>query len=158
MSMVIDVDNLLNFTSIFQEIEKRSRENRPGLFTTVEANTAKIYKPLRKTKSLAVIRRESTKCSTLRRKASDSTSSSSRMIIERRVCSRSAPCSLIDPARLQDEPRRTEAAKNLSNEELALLYENILKPLNYYSILHERRREREDLCHGTVRKVRQILL
>lgn len=156
--MVIDIDNLPNFTAIFQEIEKRSTENRTGAFTTVEANTAKIHKPLRKTKSLAVTRRESTKRCTLGRKANDPTSSSSRMIIERRVCGRSAPCSLIDPARLQDEPRLTEAAKELSNEELALLYEDILKPLDFYSVLHERRREREDLCHGTVRKVRQILL
>jgi len=148
MSMVIDIDNLPHFTAIFEEIERRSRENRenrPRVFTAVEANTAKIHKTLRKTTSLAVTQRESTKRSTFGRRASDPASSSSVRVIEPRVRIRCAPCPLIDPAKLQDEPRLTEAAKKLSNEELALLYEDILKPLDFYLILHERRGECEDL-------------
>ena len=98
---------------------------------------------------MAVTQRESTELGTFGRNASDSASRSSCRVIERRVCSRSVPCPLIDPAKLQGEARLTEAANKLSNEELTLLYEDILKPLDFYSILHERSRENEDLCHGT---------
>ena len=55
-----------------------------------------------------------------------------------RVCS--APCTSIDRATVESDSRLTENAKKLSNEELALLYEDILKPLDFNSILFERMR------------------
>ena len=42
---------------------------------------------------------------------------------------------------LQRDPRFTDAAKNLSKKEMALLYEDIVKPLDVYSILIEKRKE-----------------
>ena len=53
------------------------------------------------------------------------------------VRTRSAPpCLTIDRAKLENDSRLTEAAKQLSDEELALIYEDILKPLDFYSLLH----------------------
>ena len=50
---------------------------------------------------------------------------------------RSAPARLmIDRAKLLNVSRLTEAAKELSDEELALLYEDVLKPLDFYAVLH----------------------
>ena len=158
MSMEIDIDNFANFTSIFEEIERRNRQ-------TMEANPAVIHKKVRKTKSEAmaqpdskiynqerkpgsftmyVSRPDSSKHSSLGRRASDSTSDKLR-VPQNRERIRSAPCPVIDREKLKDEPRLTEAAKKLSDEELTLLYEDILKPLDFYSILHERRKEREEL-------------
>lgn len=138
MSMVIDIDNLPNFSSIFEEIEKRNRENRPRAFTTMEPSTAEIYSQERKPRSCTVTQRESTKCKpNLGRRASDPTGS--RLSgTPPRIRIQSAPCPSIDPAILKDETRLTEAAKELSNEELALLYEDILKPLDFYAILFTR--------------------
>ena len=59
----------------------------------------------------------------------------------------SSPCATISeinsdiPDNLQRDSRFTEAAKKLSKEEMALLYEDIVKPLDVYSILTEKRRE-----------------
>jgi len=140
MSMVIDIDNFPNFSSIFDEIERRNSENkekRPRASTTMELSTAEIYTQERKPRSCTVVQRESTECkpNLARRRASDPTgirltAAPSRIRIQ------SAPCPSIDRTMiLKDEPRLTEAAKDLSNEELALLYEDILKPLDFYSIL-----------------------
>ena len=141
MSMVIDIDNLPNLSSIFEETEKRNRENRenrPRAFTTMEPSRAEINSHERKPRSCTVIQCEPTKCRPNHgRRASDPTGirlskAPSRLRIQ------SAPCPSIDRAILKDEPRLTEAAKKLSNEELALLYEDILKPLDFYSILFTR--------------------
>ena len=64
-----------------------------------------------------------------------------------RVRLRSAPCTTIsemntnNPENLQRDPRFTDAAKKLSKKEMALLYEDIVKPLDVYSILIEKRKE-----------------
>ena len=139
MSMVIEIDNLPNFSSIFEEIERRNRENRPRAFTTMELSSAENYSHERKPRSCTVIQREPTKCKpNLGRRASDPTGTRL-SAAPSRIRIQSAPaCPSIDRAILKDEPRLTEAAKKLSNEELALLYEDILKPLDFYSILFTR--------------------
>ena len=141
MSLVIDIDNFPNFSSIFEEIERRNRENRqnkPRAFTTMELGTAEICNQERKSRSCRVIQRESTKCEpNCGRRSSDPTGAR-HSPIPSRIRIRSAPCPSIDRAILKDEPRLTEAAKELSNEELALLYEDILKPLDFYSTLFTR--------------------
>ena len=45
----------------------------------------------------------------------------------------------IDRDAILGDKRFTDAAQKLSNEELTLLYEDIVKPLDVCSILHERR-------------------
>ena len=50
---------------------------------------------------------------------------------------RSAPaCLTIARAKLLNDSRLTEAAKQLSDQELALLYEDVLKSLDFYAVLH----------------------
>ena len=46
-----------------------------------------------------------------------------------------------DPENLQQDPRFTDAARMLSKEEMALLYQDIVKPVDVYSILIEKRKE-----------------
>lgn len=140
MSMVIDIDNFPNFSSIFNEIERRNsenKENRPRASTTMELSTAEIYTQERKPRSCTVVQRESTECKpNLARRASDPTGTRLTVAVPPRIRIQSAPCPSIDRTMiLKGEPRLTEAAKDLSNEELALLYEDILKPLDFYSIL-----------------------
>ena len=49
----------------------------------------------------------------------------------------SAPaCLTIARAKLLNDSRLTEAANQLGDEELALLYEDVLKPLDFYAVLH----------------------
>lgn len=138
MSMVINIDNFPNFSSTFDEIERRNsenKENRPRASTTMELST-EIYTQERKPRSCTVVQRESTECKpNLARRASDPTGTRL-TAAPPRIRIQSAPCPSIDRTMiLKDEPRLTEAAKDLSNEELALLYEDILKPLDFYSIL-----------------------
>ena len=47
----------------------------------------------------------------------------------------------VDRDTLLTDRRFTDAARNLSDEELAELYEDILKPLDFYAMLHERRKQ-----------------
>ena len=143
MSTVIHIDNFPNFTAIFEEIERRNKQNRPRAVTAVEFHTPKIHKEERKPRSFTVMPQpESNKRSRLGRRASDPTSDKISSP-QPRLRIKSAPCPVIDREKLKDEPRLTEAAKKLSNEELALLYEDILKPLDFYAILFERMKERE---------------
>lgn len=55
----------------------------------------------------------------------------------------SEPCfpSTFDPAKALRDPRPTDAAKQLSHEQLALLYLDTLKPLDFYSMLREGRKQ-----------------
>lgn len=48
------------------------------------------------------------------------------------------------PDNLQRDARFTDAAMKLSKEEMTLLYDDIVKPLDVYSILTEKRREMRD--------------
>ena len=143
MSLVIDIDNLPDFRSVFEEIERRNKEARPRARTTIETNTTKISNQERKPRSFTVMQPDTSKHSNLSRRGSDPTSDKLKETQPRlRICS--APCPVVNRDKLKDEPRLTEAAKKLSDEELTLLYEDILKPLDFYSILSERWNEREN--------------
>ena len=145
MSMVIDIENFSSFTAIFEEIDRRNKQNNPAKdISAKESNTTKTHKKLRKTQSVAVTQSKPSKQSRLERRGSEPTSSTL-SVPQPRVRIRSAPSPVIDREKLEREPRLTEGAKKLSNEELALLYEDILKPLDFYAILHERRKEYDNL-------------
>ena len=64
--------------------------------------------------------------------------------IQTRVRSNSTPNLAIDADRddlLRQDSRLTAAARELSKEQMVLLYEDILKPLDVFSILRERRKQ-----------------
>ena len=140
--MVIDIEKFSSFTAILEEIESRNKQNDPEAISAKENRATKSHKKLRKTQSVAVKQSEPSKQGRLGRRASDPTTNTL-SVPQPRLRIRSAPSPVIDREKLKDEPRLTEAAKKLSNEELALLYEDILKPLDFFSILHERRKEND---------------
>jgi len=47
----------------------------------------------------------------------------------------------MDRATVLSDERLTDAAKQLSDDKLALVYQDILKPLDFHSILNERRKQ-----------------
>ena len=53
----------------------------------------------------------------------------------------SMPTFATDTYEFEQDTRLTDAARKLSKEEMELLYKDILKPLDFYFILRERRRE-----------------
>ena len=100
---------------------------------------SKHHKEERKPRSSRTIERQLAKRQNVGRRASDSTGQTLK-VGQPRERIRSAPlCPLLDRVKIQNDSRLTEAAKQLSDEELALLYEDILKPLDFFAILHERR-------------------
>ncbi|CAH3117700.1 unnamed protein product [Porites lobata] len=139
MSLEINLEDFPNLLSVFEEIERRElrrsfpsadpevenlldRERKPSAFTTLEGrpegpNTdrdRRASEPVRQTLDV----------------------SQSRFRIH------SAPPYLpVDRDTLLTDRRFTDAARNLSDEELAELYEDILKPLDFYAMLHERRKQ-----------------
>ena len=67
--------------------------------------------------------------------------------VQTRARSNSSPNLAIDADRddlLRQDSRLTAAAQELSNEQMVLLYEDILKPLDVFSILRERRKQTEE--------------
>ena len=75
------------------------------------------------------------------RRVSDSTGQTLKVGQPRERIRSAPPCPLFDRVKIQNDGRLTEAAKQLSDEELALLYEDILKPLDFYAMLHEKRKK-----------------
>ena len=133
--MEIHVENFPNLSSIFEQLEQR---NRRGAISSIEPNAAKIHNQERKPRSSTVMEAQPTKRSTVGRVASDSTGHKS-SVVQPRARIRSAPCYSMDLAQLQGDTRLTDAAKKLSNEELGLLYDDILEPLDVFSIIQERK-------------------
>ena len=132
ISMEIHVENFPNLSSIFEQLEQ---QNKRGAFSTTEPNAAKIHNQERKPRLEA----QPTKRSTLGRVASDPTAHKA-CEVQPRARSGTSPCPAIDLAQLQGETRLTDAAKLLSNEGLTLLYNDILNPLDIFSLLQERKK------------------
>ncbi|KAJ7370732.1 hypothetical protein OS493_030152 [Desmophyllum pertusum] len=130
MSLVIDIEKFPNLSSIFAEIEQQDKQRKTTAFTTMEPQ---VHKTERKPGSVPNRRRASVP---IANKPS---------VAQSRVRIQSTPCPTIDLAELEGETRLTDAAKQLSNEELGLLYEDILKPLDVYSMLHGRQKASDEL-------------
>ena len=137
MSLEIDIENFPNLSSVFKAIEQ---ERELGIFITTEAEAAESRKEERKPRSSTMVESQPTKHYNLRRRASDPAGQTLKVEQPRVRIQSAPPCLTIDRAKLVNDSRLTEAAKQLSDEELALLYEDILKPLDFYDMLHERRK------------------
>lgn len=136
MSVIIDIDNYPSLSSVLLELEKQGVQNKGPFCTTKPAETTTDHQ-LRKPRSFTTIAREPPQEVKTLRRGSDPSAERPKKI-EPRLRVQSAPCPSVDPALLQGDSRLTENAKKLSDEELALLYEGILKPLDFNSILFER--------------------
>ena len=147
MSVSIDIEYFKSWLEIFMEIE---RQNNLKLFTVIEHGSPTERKP-----SLKQRRRRSS--------TPNVTGDNCSLAVEPRVLlakglgqepieiqsrsrSYSTPTPIIDidPNDIHRDSRLTDAAQKLSREEMALLYEDILKPFDVFSILRERRRQMKE--------------
>ena len=76
-----------------------------------------------------------------RRHASDPTGHTPKEAQPRARIRSAPPCTVIDRNKILNDSRLTEGAKQLTDGELALLYEDILRPLDFYAMLQERRKK-----------------
>ena len=133
MSLSIDIGKFSSWSEIFKELEKREKSKESE---RVKEGRARFY---------SVRVRESTTRNKIGRLVSEGGAISQPKCVQNLSFSRqtSLPCfsGTFDVAKVRADPRLTDAAAKLSQEELALLYEDILKPLDFYSILHERRKQ-----------------
>ena len=137
MSITIHLEDFQSWSEVFQEIERQSNMR---LFEIIKPNTSAISYREKRGSILGV--------NETRRRFSET---ENRGHIPRgeqsRVRLRSSPCTTMsemrtdDPENLQQDPRFTDAARMLSKEEMALLYQDIVKPVDVYSILIEKRKE-----------------
>ena len=164
MSLEFDIENFSNLSSILAEIERagdarhvtipksknikeerkprsstmNKEQRRAFIGTDLEAATG--YKEERKPRSSTMLEPQKPKRSNFGRRASDPTGDTLTVVVPRIRIRSAPPCPVFDRAKVQSDSRLTEAAKQLSDEELALLYEDILKPLDFYAMLLERKR------------------
>ena len=135
MSIIIDIDNFPSLSSVLRGLE---RQEEMMFSSTIKALRPTGDHQARKPRSFTtLVPTTGSKREKRDRRGSDPTGVKPKVNQPRlRVCS--APCTSIDRATVESDSRLTENAKKLSNEELALLYEDILKPLDFNSILFER--------------------
>ena len=95
----------------------------------------------REPRSSTTIEQQPAKRNSMGRRSSDSTGQTLKVGQPRERIRSAPPCPLFDRVKIQNDSRLTEAAKQLSDEELMLLYEDILKPLDFYAMLHERQKK-----------------
>ena len=127
MSITIKIEDFNSWSEIFMEIK---RQTNLKTFALIAPDTANVDRQGTKPRSLSHSKMDQERTS---KKGSE------REAIPRKRRN-SAPCP-IDTGLLQlrRDPRLTAAARKMSDEELALLYEDIFKPLDVYSILLQRK-------------------
>lgn len=139
MSLKIDIEKFSGCSEIFRELEKheKSKESPAAKVSeTVKERTAGLF---------SVRKREATTHHKMGRIVSEGGAISQKRVqnisLSRQTSLPCFPGSTFDAAKVRADPRLTDAAAKLSHEELALLYEDVLKPLDFYSMLHERRKQ-----------------
>ena len=140
MSVTIHLEDFQSWSEIFEEIEK---QRKMKLFNIIQPNPSAIHDREKKRKSFLRPVQEGRRISF----GGANKSSHKPAGIQPIARSTSSPCCAIsdgiNPYNLHNDSRFTEAAKKLSKEKMALLYEDIVKPVDVYSILIEKRKETE---------------
>ena len=130
MSLCIDIEKFPNMTAVLKEVE---RQRNLRIFSAIAPDQTNIHKPL--TRTMSTSRPEAlNKHQNAKRQASDPSNG-------RRNRLSSTPCSTIDHWKPKFDGRLTAAAKKLSEEELRLLEEDILKPVDVFFVLRQIREE-----------------
>lgn len=145
MSLVLHVEDFPNLSSIMREIQRLDKWNTLRNLAAKDTDSIKSNGNGRRLRFNTILQVQMIKRIKNRERLTSLPTASAPQVVKRRDRIQSAPCPCIDPAVMEGDGRLTENAKKLSNEELALLYEDILKPLDFFSILHERRRQNEEL-------------
>ena len=140
MSVTIHLEDFQSWSEVFQEID---RQRRMRLFEIIQPNPSATNDREKNRKAFGEVPAK-------RRFSKRGMNHSNPRKVYWRARLTSPPCATTSeinsdiPDKLQRDSRFTEAAKKLSKEEMSLLYEDIVKPLDVYSILTEKRRERRD--------------
>ena len=138
MSVIINMEDFQDWSEIFMEIE---RQRNLRVFTAIEPGTSQIRRGEKKPRSPSAKEREPTELYKQMGESEGKVNSNQLTIPQRHVRSNSTPCSVIDTKELHRDSRLTDAALKLNDEQMMLLYEDILKPLDVYSILREQRKQ-----------------
>ena len=166
MSITIKIDDFHSWSEIFLEIE---RQTNLKTFAAIAPDITNVDRQERRPRSLSLNEPERKEVKEVnqkrcgRRKSIEPSSSSqmesqrthkeerrrsegeairrkrTRSELQPRARIQSTPCPMIDADTWLRDPRLTDAARKLSKEQMALLYEDIFKPLDVYSILCQRR-------------------
>ena len=140
MSVTIHLEDFKSWSEIFEEIEK---QRKMKLFKIIQPNPSAIHDREKGRKSFLRSVQEGRRISFGGANKSSHKPAGIQLIAR----STSSPCCAIsdgiNPYNLYNDSRFTEAAKKLSKEKMALLYEDIVKPVDVYSILIEKRKETE---------------
>ena len=145
MSVTIHLEDFRSWSEIFEEIEK---QRKMKLFKIIQPNPSAIHDREKRRKSSLRPVQEGRRISL----GGANKSNHKPAEIQPIARSTSSPCCAIsdgiNPYNLHNDSRFTEAAKKLSKEEMALLYEDIVKPIDVYSILIEKRKETKMTCRN----------
>ena len=150
MSVTINLENFQSWSEIFTEIK---RQRNLKVFSAIQPDIANIQHQERKPRTFSAIEARQVQDAASEKEAIGRRHSqihSEKEAIGRRpsqIHSRlrprknSTPCPAtdLDTDILQHDSRLTEAAQKLSKEQMVLLYEDILKPLDIFSIVREQR-------------------
>ena len=136
MSVTINLEDFQSWSEIFTEIKRRRNLKA---FSVIEPDIANIQHQERKPRTFSAIEARTTEDDASEREAIGRRTSQIHGRLRPRK--KSTPCPATDPDTdiLQRDSRLTDAARKLSKEEMTLLYEDILKPLDIFSILREQR-------------------
>ena len=140
MSIIIHLEDFQSWSEVFQEIE---RQRKMRSFEIIQPNQSTIHDRENKRKSFLEVPQK-------RRFSEGEKNHANPAKVYWRARLTSTPSATISkincniPDNLQRDTRFTEAAKTLSKEEMASLYEDVVKPLDVYHILTEKRREMRD--------------
>ena len=137
MSITIQLEDFQSWSEVFQEIEKQFNMR---LFEIIQPNPSATHDREKRKGSLSQV--HNGRCFSEREKHHLPTSE-----VQPRNRSISTPCAIIseinlnNPDILQGDSRFTDAARKLSKEEKILLYQDIVKPVDVYSVFIENQKE-----------------
>ena len=138
MSITIHLEDFHSWSEVFQEIE---RQRNMRLFEIIQHNPSAIHDREKKKRSL--LEGQNRRHFSEREKNHHVNPSE----VQPRKRSSSTLCGTIseinpdNPDSILHDSRFTDAVRNLSKEEMALLYQDIVKPVDIYSILIRNRKD-----------------
>ena len=136
MSVTINLENFQSWSEIFTEIK---RQRNLKVFSAIQPDIANIQHQERKPRTFSAIEARQVQDAASEKEAIGRRHSQIHSRLRLRKNSTPCPATDLDTDILQHDSRLTEAAQKLSKEQMVLLYEDILKPLDIFSIVREQR-------------------
>ena len=136
MSVTINLEDFQSWSEIFTEIK---RQRNLKAFSAIQPGIANIQHQERKPRTFSAIEARKVQDAASEKEAIGRRQGQIHSRLRPRKNSTPCPGTDLNTDILQRDSRLTEAARKLSKEEMTLLYEDILKPLDIFSILREQR-------------------